>query len=330
MRRADLTIADFLTDWKIQLGLVLATTRLVPLTWQGVARNCAEIKQQDTVGKKVIKAVWDCSTAGVAAVTTQFIAVASATGLLINIAPTLREWLQAHRPGQKRSIEDMDLHARDVLPHLSSLFGVEARHLGHWHDSVTGAAMRKRRAGETESEGVWRPVFGATFHGQQLHFSFLDQNEEDESFLFRFGMGRSDGSSTAGRLIARQDRDWFKEGGFDFKVTFPGHFPSIVDPNDIEKKDDLFAWIYSELMCNMKGYGHGGGVKGSSTNAMHIQVYDDNVGGTRLAAQAAVYGADLRSGMYELGDFMSSVDIDHNCAIEVGSTVQIPWLVGPW
>jgi hypothetical protein len=229
----------------------------------------------------------------------------------------------------------MDLHARDALPHLSSLLGVETWHLGHWHDSVTGTAMRKRDAGETEPEGVMRPVFGATLQGQDFHFSLLDYAEQDESLVFRFGMGQGGGNSTTtGGLYARQDRNWFTNGGIDVKATTPGHLPGIVDPEYIRDMDDLFAWIYAELMCNMQGYGDPDNWRStfwaSQTNAMHIQVYDSGYRATRLAAQVAAFGPDGRTGIDDLGPFKNSIDVDQNCAIDTGSTIKDPWLQGPW
>lgn len=315
-------IVDFVTDWKLQLAMAAATTRLSVVTWQSVARACAEVKEQETTGQKVLKGVWDCGMAAVAAVISQLIAAAGAVAALTTAAPLLREWLQAHA---RRSLEDMDLHAREALPHLAPVFGVEVRHLGHWNDTVTPSMMRKRDAGHVGPEGLSRPVFGATLYGRDFHFSLLDHDEEENSFTFRFG----DGSDSDGQgLSARAERNWFTEGGIDYKYISPHNLPPPEGMDDLDKKDDLFAWIYYQLTCAMRANGYD--YPKSDTNAMYIQLYDRGQSGTRIAANIAAFGPDGHSGLDELGDFRGSIDMDEKCVVQDNNPFYGEWLYGPW
>ena len=177
-------IINFAQDWKVQLAITAATLRIAPFTWQGVARNCAEISEQEALGKKVLKAVWDCSIGAVAGILVMLMGGISGIAATAQAWGPLREWLHATFSNHKRSLEDMDLHARDALPHLSTLLGVDVRHLGHWNDTVTSRALRKRDDGDLGLE--IRPVFGAKIFNRDFHFSIIDRSDEDDTLTWRF------------------------------------------------------------------------------------------------------------------------------------------------
>ncbi|KAF7517074.1 hypothetical protein G7054_g13931 [Neopestalotiopsis clavispora] len=277
---------------------VYATSRGAAYSWQSVARGCVEVKEQDTVGKKVFKAVWDCGLGAIAGIIMGGIAGAGAVAVANTAGPPLKEYL--HSLVNRRSFEDLDAVGAQGADHFSEQFGLNVRHLGHWNDTVTSQALQKRDS-TGAPEGVLRPVWGYTSpQGQDLHFSLIDHDEANGT-TFRFGFGEQGES-----LAKRGPSDWFQGVGFDYKYL--NRMPAITNMNWHD--DNMFAFLYDQLYCMMHSdfdYSK------MESNQIYFQIYDHTLQGTRASANLAAFGFNQHSYIEEMGDYKSSINPDYRC-----------------
>ncbi|KAM7185587.1 hypothetical protein V8F33_012330, partial [Rhypophila sp. PSN 637] len=176
--------------------------------------------------------------------------------------------------------------------HLSEVFGLEVRHLGFWNDTVTSTALRKRDLGEPLD--VLRPVYGATFAGRDIHFSFH-------------------GADTA-------THDTFENGDSTNNIALRVAFGTPPPPRKIDSRSDITSVPYFE-----NGVGADIGIqidcylsetfpfdKGHS-DAMYLQLYDDKASNTWMAANIALYGPNGNSGFTEMGGVKGGLETHDHC-----------------
>jgi hypothetical protein len=294
-------VNNLIQDWRFQIGTVFATARGSAWGIQSLARGCSEVKDQETTGKKVFKAVWDCGIGAIVTVMLGGIAGIQAIQVAQTAGPVLKEFLSG--VFNKRSLDELEQIGAEGAEHFSNAFGLGVRHLGHWNDTVTDGALQKRTM-SGEPEGVLRPVFGYTTpQGQDLHFSILARDEGTDAVTLRFGFGDNPKDS---HHTKRAPSEWFNSVGFDYKYLNRMTAPQGLDWHNAE----AFGFLYDQIWCQMHTDFDYSKMEASQ---MYFQIIDGALEGTRASMNVAVYGFDGHSGIEEMGDFKGSLYPDYRC-----------------
>ncbi|KAI1852602.1 hypothetical protein JX265_003084 [Neoarthrinium moseri] len=296
-------------DWVRRLEWAVLFGFIPGMTWSlySAATACEEANEAQSGAKKV-KPTVNCVGSVLAHIGTSALALGGGVIAVAHLSQDFR------LPGPLQGLSQYLPHKakREALAGLSEALGVEVRHLGHWTDTVTGLERR-------DETPVVRPVFGAKVRGVNIHFSVLDDREEDGNVTTR-GLRIGFGHGGSGGLLGARDVSYFKEGGIDYEAQ------RIGPHKDIKPDADLFQSNYDQLDCYLHNKFSGDPM---NANAVWVQIYDREAGGTALAVKYAVFGPNGQSGIKQM-PWKGSLDVDYQCLrpLNAGGLDLPPGVIG--
>jgi hypothetical protein len=192
----------------------------------------------------------------------------------------------------------------DVLDELSTLFGGQVTHLGHWSYAPPA---RNGSLGKRDVPSL-RHVFGLSGNGMDIHFAYLGNITNKHTFRMGFGSGTGSLNSTSpsnSRIRARQFNDqWFQNGGLDINlVENPDNLN--YDQGGLNTNAD-YDWINLQVSCLMSDQ--------MDTVGQFFQIYDEYHQNTLAAGAVAPFTTPGgSSAIFKMGDPHGGLKVDPLC-----------------